>query len=227
MIAALRELVSHVGLQLVDHFDGDEHRRSQSADHPAVHRRCDADDGVLPARQPHRLSDDFRIAAIRALPIVVRENDDRMRAGGDVIFRPKQSTDLRAKPEQRKVVSVDQLAGERLDVVAHVARRERKHRDRHLRKRRRRGATKVDVVLIRERRVRKLILVLEDLSDLLRMWNGSAPKENGVYQAEYRRVRPDAERERQQRDEGEPGALACASDGEANVAGNCIHDRSP
>ena len=71
MIAALRELISRVGLQLVDHFDRDEYRRSKSADHPAVHGRRHADDGVLPAREPHGLPNDFRIAAVRALPIVV------------------------------------------------------------------------------------------------------------------------------------------------------------
>ena len=150
-----------------------------------------------------------------------------MRARGDVVVRPKQATDLRAEPEERKVVAVDQLSGERLDVVAHVARREREHRDRHLRKRRRRGATKVDVVLIRERRVRKLVLVLVDLGDLLAMRNGRPAKQNGVDEAEHRGIRPDAEREREQRDEGKPGALARAPDGKANVAGKCVQARSP
>ena len=71
MIAALRELISGVGLQLVDHFDRDEYRGNKPADHPAVHPRCHADDGVLPAREPHGLPNDFRIGAVRPLPIVV------------------------------------------------------------------------------------------------------------------------------------------------------------
>jgi hypothetical protein len=71
MITAYRELISRIGLQLVDHFDRDEYRWSKSADHPAIHRRRHADDGVLPAGEPHRLPNDIRIAAIRALPIVV------------------------------------------------------------------------------------------------------------------------------------------------------------
>ena len=150
-----------------------------------------------------------------------------MCSGGDVVVRPKQATDLRPKPEEREVVAVDQLSGERLDVVAHVARRKGEHRERDLRKRRRRGATEVDVVLIRERRVRKSVLVLVDLGDLLAMRNGSPAKQNGVYEAEHRGIRSDAEREREQRDEGKPGALACAADGKANVAGNCVQARSP
>jgi hypothetical protein len=150
-----------------------------------------------------------------------------MRSRGNVVFRPKQATDLRPKAEERKVVSVDQLSGERLDVVAHIARREREHRDRHLGKRRRRGATKVDVVLIRERRVRKLILVLVDLGDLFGMRNGRAAKKDGVDKAEHRGIRPNAEREREQRNESKPGAFARTADGEANVAGECVQARSP
>ena len=62
--------------------------------------------------------------------------------------------------------------------------------------------------------------MLVDLGDLFGMRDWRPAKEDGVYEAEHRRVRADAERERQQRDDRETGALAGAAEGEANVAGN-------
>src|ERR1041384_4496764 len=103
MIAANRKLISNVRLQLVDHLNRHEHRWSDSADRSAIHGRCYANDRVLSARQSNRLTDDLRIAGICALPVLMREDDNRMCACGDVVLRSDQPTHLSANPEERKV----------------------------------------------------------------------------------------------------------------------------
>ena len=177
--------------------------------------------------EPHRASDDGRIAGERALPVVVRENDDRVRAGRDVVLGAKQPADLRSKAEQREVIAVHQLAGERLDVIAGVERGDGELRDRDLGERACRGAAEVDVVRVRERREREIALSLIDLGDLLGMRDRRASEQDRVHEAEHRRVGADAERQRKQRDEGEAGTLSRAADGKADVAGECVRRRSP
>ena len=148
-----------------------------------------------------------------------------MSARRDVVLRTEQPARGGTKAEQREVIAVHELTGERLDVIAHVVRGDRKHRDRDLRERRRGLALEVDVVGIGERRVREVGLFLVDLGDLLRMRDRRAPEENRVHQAEDRRVGADAERQRQERDEGEARPLARASNGEADVVEDGMHER--
>src|SRR5690242_21365773 len=103
-----------------------------------------------------------------------------MSAWSDVVLGPEQTADLRPQPEEWEVIAVHHLTHERLDVVAHVARRDREGRDRHLRERRRRRALEVLIVRIRERRERKIGLFLIHLGDPLRMRDRRSPKQYGV-----------------------------------------------
>ena len=91
MIPALLELVAHVRLQLVDHLDRHEHRRRDAVHHSRVRRGRHADDRVVPPRQVYRASDGGWIARKRALPVVVREDDDGVRARRHVVLRSQQT----------------------------------------------------------------------------------------------------------------------------------------
>jgi hypothetical protein len=87
MIAALRELIADVGLQLVDHHDRREQRRHDPANRSSIGARRDADDCVLTSAESDRTTDGGGIAGKGALPIVVGQDDDRMGAGRDVVLR--------------------------------------------------------------------------------------------------------------------------------------------
>src|SRR4051812_11193187 len=135
-----------------------------------------------------------------------------MTARRDVVLRPEQTADARAESEQREVIAVHDLAAQRLDVVAQVARGDGELRDRELRERSGRRPAEVDIVRIGERRVWKIGLVLIHLDDAVGRGDRGATQENRIDETEHGRVGADAKGEREERDDGETGTFASATE---------------
>src|SRR6185437_16701254 len=122
MIAALLEFIDARRLDLIDHLDWNEHRWQQTREESLDGLGCDADDGERAAAQSHFAPNDGAIAAVRAHPVVVPEHYHRVCAARDVVLRTEQPPNDGRETDEREVVAVHQLAGERLDVIAGVAR---------------------------------------------------------------------------------------------------------
>src|SRR6185437_1718419 len=132
VVAALRQLVEARRLDRVDHLHRHEHRWQQTGQQSFEGLRCHADDGERASAQMDLAPNDAPIAAERAHPVVVAEHHDRVRTARDVVPGSEQTPNDRLESDEREVVAFDELAGERFDVIAGVAREHGELRNRHL-----------------------------------------------------------------------------------------------
>ena len=176
------------------------------------------------AAQPDRAADGGDVAAEAPLPEPVSDDHDPPRVGDVVLLREGAAGDG-TDAEHGEVLVRHLLAGDRLGLRVAGERRTPAGDDRDLLEEA--GfAPPVGVVAGRGPFVGRTAArpqVLPDHHEPLRMRIGQRPEQDGVDDGEHRGVGADAERDRQDRDRGEPAGLEDGPDGIREVLNGGLH----
>ena len=195
------------GLDLLVHGHRHPHLGADADVEARVARRGDADDRVRRAVEVQRLAHRARIRAEALRPEGMAQHHDRIAPRDLVLVGTEGPADHGAHAQQVEVVSRDELAEEDLGLAARVEAHGRpvvaEHALEHL--------AVLGVVLPVEVRKRPEARVLPvgrvDREQAVRFRHGDALQQQGVGHAEDRRIGPDAEAERQDREAREHRAL--------------------
>ena len=212
---------SHAGeLEGVDHRDRNPEVRDDARDGSTHAPRRDPDDGVAAAAQLKRLAQRAGLPAELALPETVADHDHRGTAARALLVRGKTPAGRRRDAEHFEVIGADRLPRHQSRPLA--ARENGAHE-------RVRGNSLEGVRALADRQVvrvraRQLGIIRDagvDLDQALRLTDWGAAQEHGVDHTEQRGGQPDAERQRRDRGEREPGLVNELTESVSKISDKC------